>query len=78
MFVAPPYLRTERPFRLTMQIFPDGRGGVALDTVVIWSGPLASWEPTMHVMLDGNSVDTRVLVGRLKVGPGIASGVEWH
>jgi DNA-binding SARP family transcriptional activator len=69
---------TGRPIDVVMQIFPDGRCAVALDEKVIWTGPADFLEPSVRVMLAGNSVGTRVLVGRLRVGTGIHEGVDWE
>ena len=75
---APPSLRTGRPFRLVMQILPDGRCGVALDGKVVWVGPADFFEPSVHVMLAGNSVDTKMLVGHVRVVTGIAPNIAWE
>src|SRR6185436_12528758 len=55
---------TGRPFRLTMQIFPDGRCGVGIDGKAVWTAPAVFFQPRFHLMLAGNSVDTRMLIGR--------------
>ena len=61
-----------------MQVFPDGHCGVALDGAVVWTSPATFLQPAVHIMLAGNSVDTRVLVGHLKAVTGIAPGVKWE
>jgi DNA-binding SARP family transcriptional activator len=74
---VPPTAFTGRPMRVVMQIFPDGRCALALDGKPVWSGDAAFFDRSARVMLAGNSVDTRVLVGRLRVGSGVYAGVEW-
>lgn len=77
LFSAPPHLRSGRAFRLTMQIFPDGRCGLAIDGKVVWVGPADFFEPAVRLMLAGNSVGTNVLVGHLRILTGIAADVAW-
>ena len=61
-----------------MQLFPDGRCGVALDGKLLWTGPATFLEPSVRVWLIGNSVETQILVGRLRVVTGIAPGIAWE
>ncbi len=72
LFPAPPSLRTGAPHRLVMQVLPDGRCGVAIDGRVVWVGPATFLESSVHLMLAGNSVDTQMLVGGVRVGTGIS------
>jgi hypothetical protein len=74
---VPPDAYTGRPFRLVMQIFPDGRCGVAVDGKVLWIGPADFLRPSVRLMLSGNSVDTRILVGPVRLATGIAPGIDW-
>jgi len=73
LFPAPPSLKSGAPHRLVMQVLPDGRCGVAIDGRVVWMGPAAFLEPEVYLMLAGNSVETQMLVGRVRVGGGIAA-----
>ncbi|HEY4302850.1 MAG TPA: AAA family ATPase [Gemmatimonadaceae bacterium] len=74
---APTSMYTGRPFRMVLQVFPDGRCGVALDGKVVWSGGMFL-ERRVRVTLAGNTVNTSLLVGRVRVGQGIAAGVQWR
>jgi hypothetical protein len=74
---APPGLGTGRPFHLVMQIFPDGRCGLALDGKRVWVGPANFFEPAVHVMLAGNSVGTKMLIGHVRIVTGIAPNIAW-
>jgi hypothetical protein len=74
---APPRLKTGQPFRLVMQVFPDGRLGMAIDGQPIWMAPPGFFEPQVHLSLEGNSVGTQMLIGRLRVMTGIAP-VAWR
>jgi DNA-binding SARP family transcriptional activator len=78
LLTAPPSLRSGRPHRLTIQLFPDGRCGVAINGNPLWTGPATFSESTVHIGLAGNSVNTNILIGRLRVGTGIAPGLVWE
>jgi len=74
---SPARLKTGQPFRLVMQIFPDGRMGLAIDGQPLWLGSPVFFEPAVHLMLEGNSVETQMLIGHLRVVSGIAP-VAWE
>ena len=74
---APADAYTGRPFRVVMQIFPDGRCGLAIDGKALWVGHANFFRPAVHVSLAGNSVDTRILVGPLRISTGIAPNIDW-
>jgi DNA-binding SARP family transcriptional activator len=74
---APNGFGTGRPFRTVLQILPDGRCGFAVDGRVLWVSAPGWVDRTVHVMLAGNSVDTKMLVGPLRVSSGIAPGIDW-
>jgi DNA-binding SARP family transcriptional activator len=66
------------PTRVRVQIFPDGRCGLALNGAALVinsaSGPLDS----LYLMTQGSSVDTQVLVGKLTVRRGVPRDVDWN
>jgi hypothetical protein len=66
-----------QPFRALVQIFPDGRCGFAVDDVPLWVSPPQYVDATARVMLEGNSQETRVLVGPLRVSTDVAPHVDW-
>jgi hypothetical protein len=74
---VPDDVHTGRPFHVTLQIFPDGRCGVAIDGKAVWIGPADFFGRRVHLDLAGNSVDTRILLGSLRVATGIAPGISW-
>jgi hypothetical protein len=74
---VPPRLKTGQPFRLIMQVFPDGSLGIAIDGQPAWLTTAAYFEPVVHIRLDGNSVGTHMLIGPLRVMSGIAP-VAWE
>ncbi|HEX9727358.1 MAG TPA: AAA family ATPase [Gemmatimonadales bacterium] len=71
-------LRSGRWYTLRLQIFPDGRCGVAIDGQPLARShtPLALDRP-FRVHLTGKSVRTRILVGPLEVWEGVRGDVDW-
>ena len=69
---------TGRPFRLTMQLFPDGRCALAIDGKLVWSDTAKFNQQHVHLWLQGNTVDTKILVGPVRVGSGIAPDIDWN
>lgn len=69
---------TGKWYRVRLQIFPDGRCGMAINgrSVVIGQGrgPLTS--PVLPI-IEGMSVGTRILVGHVKIISGVPSDVDW-
>jgi hypothetical protein len=66
-----------RPFRLQVQIFPDGRCGFALAGEPIWLSAPLYFARSARVLLQGRSVETHVNVARVQVGTGVAPHVAW-
>jgi hypothetical protein len=50
---------------------------VAINRKPVWVGSADLFEPAVLVMLAGNSVDTKMLIGHLRVVTGIAPGIAW-
>lgn len=75
---VPRTARGGTPFRLVMQVFPDGRCGLGIDGKAIFVSPAQFREPAVRVMLAGNSVGTKILVGRLRVVTGVAPDIDWN
>lgn len=64
--------------RLRMQLLPDGRCAAAIDGErVSVTGSSAPLPASARVMLQGSSVGTRMLMGRLRVFAGVPPGVDW-
>jgi hypothetical protein len=61
-----------------LQLFPDGRCGIAINGVPyliqIARGPR---EPPVYLAIEGASAHTRVLVGDVTVRSGVPAGVDW-
>ena len=63
---------------IRLQLLPDGRCGLALDGRPVAIVPaLARLGADMRVLVGGNSVGTRMLVGRLRVFEGVLRDVDW-
>jgi hypothetical protein len=74
---APSVLSTGRWYSVILQLFPDGRCGLAIDGRPLWVSPPGLVVPTVQVKLAGRSVETRVLLGALRVFEGVAPSVRW-
>ena len=64
--------------RIRIQIFPDGRCGLAIDgrAVGIINGELPPGE-RYWLLIQGNSADAKVLVGRVELWQGAKTDVDW-
>lgn len=72
------HLNDGRWFRLRVQIFPDGRCGVAIDGRPLTIAGVGVQPDARYIaVLDGNSYHTRVLTGPVDVWTGIRPGVNW-
>lgn len=65
-------------WRVRVQLFPDGRCGVAVNGVPVWRSldPLRAGA-RYWIRLGHESVDTRVLHGPLEVWTGVRTDVDW-
>ncbi|MHB1861341.1 MAG: AAA family ATPase [Gemmatimonadaceae bacterium] len=65
-------------FHIRLQILPDGRCGIALNGKPLYIGPPAAIAvPTITLELQGNSVDTQILVGHVRVVQGVPDDMDW-
>jgi hypothetical protein len=60
-----------------MPAMVSGRCAIAIDGRVVAVARDAVRYTDMHVILAGNSVDARILVGHLRVGTALAGGIRW-
>jgi len=71
-------LSSGRPWEVLLQLLPDGRCGIALNGTPL---RLTSVRPApgvpRHVLIDGQSVRTRILVDSVEVWRGVLGGVDW-
>lgn len=66
------------PTRVRLQIFPDGRCGVAVDGAALGvSVARLSALDSLFVVLQGSSLETRALVGALRLRTGVPADIDW-
>ena len=64
--------------RIRIQMFPDGECGIAIDGVAVWRSPVRlPVDQQYRILIAGNSVDTKVLVGPLQVWLGVRKDIDW-
>jgi DNA-binding SARP family transcriptional activator len=75
---GPLHLGSGEPFTLRMQVFPDGRCGYAINgmpVLIVAAGFVTP--PPVHIVIQGNSVGSRMLVGRIVVKQGVPADIDW-
>jgi DNA-binding SARP family transcriptional activator len=76
--LSPPSLHDGRWFRIRLQLFPDGRCGVAINGRPIGISNTGALPTSKYfATIDGQSVHTRILAGPVEIWTGIKSGVDW-
>lgn len=77
-FPVAPAARAGQWYRVQLQLFPDGRCGVALEgTPLRIRGRVVPLDHQTRLLINGNSLGNRMLVGRVEVWTGVRSGVDW-
>jgi len=75
---APRTFRSGAWFHVRLQIFPDGRCGVAINGVVAGRSQAGLIpDTTERVVIYGNSAKTKVLVGPLTIRSGVPDDIDW-
>jgi hypothetical protein len=75
----PPALVGGHWYRVRIQLFADGRCGIALDGRPVWvSSTTVPLRLPIRVFLWGNTVGTRMLVGPLEAWEGVRGDVDWR
>jgi hypothetical protein len=74
---APSSLRSGAWYHLRLQIFPDGRCGIAINGMPIFVSAPSVSAPTAQVFLYGNSVGSKILVGPLALFSGVRTDIDW-
>ena len=75
---APPMFRGGSWFHVRLQIFPDGRCGVAVNGVPVgMSAGRAITDSSVRVLTFGNSAETKALVGPITLRAGVLPDVDW-
>jgi DNA-binding SARP family transcriptional activator len=73
-----PAVATGKRYVVRLQLFPDGTCGVALDGVPLWRSQVpVPLDVAYRIILEGKSVATKMLVGRLEIWEGVRGGVTW-
>jgi hypothetical protein len=75
---ALPDLARGLPVHVRIQLLPDGRCGIAMDGQrPSISDTRTPGTDSLTVLIAGNSVNTRLLVGPLTIRSGVPAGVDW-
>jgi len=75
---APRTFRSGAWFHVRLQIFPDGRCGVAINGVVAGRSQAGLIpDTTERVVIYGNSANTKVLVGPMTIRSGVPDDIDW-
>jgi PAS domain S-box-containing protein len=76
---VPPWLLSGRWYRVRVQVFPDGRCGYALNgkTLAVSERPTVPLSPAYRIVLHGNSLGNRMLVGPVEAWSGVRNDVDW-
>jgi hypothetical protein len=64
-------------FWLRLQVFPDGRCGYAINGHPMSIVPIGSNAEKLRVLIQGNSVGTKILARNLRVRLGVPSDIDW-
>lgn len=73
-----PTLADGRPWRLRVQVLPDGRCGIAVNGVPVKVGSvLGGWPPRVNLLVQGHSVGTRIAIGDFRYWAGVPDDVDW-
>jgi hypothetical protein len=71
-------LDTGRWYHVRVQLFPNGRCGIAINGKPLMITPAESTpKGPMILIVQGHSVNTRMLVGRLTVATGVPTDIDW-
>lgn len=71
-------LANGRPYRVRLQVFPDGRCGMAVNGAPLFvsSGHFANRAP-LRLVTYGNSWRTRMLLGTVTIVEGVPNDIDW-
>jgi len=71
-------LETGEPYRVHIQLFPDGTCGVALDGQPLVRSEVPAFPDVPdRLVISGSSLGTRMLVGPLEVWEGVRTDIDW-
>ena len=77
VLAAPKWMKSGAWYRVLIQVFPDGRCGIAVNGTAIFVSPPKPELLDAWVFLGGASVRTRILVGPLTIIRGVPADVDW-
>jgi hypothetical protein len=65
-------------YTVRLQLFPDGRCGVAVNgAAIVIDDTRAPRDPPFRIVIEGSSVGNKMLVGPLEAWEGVKGGVDW-
>jgi len=65
-------------YAVRIQLFPDGRCGLAINGKPVWiTNDALATNQRYRLLLWGNSLGNRMLVGPVKVWEGVPGDVDW-
>jgi hypothetical protein len=75
---VPRLVKTGGWFHVRVQVFPDGRCGVAINSIPVTLSRYRSVPDTaVRLLLSGNSAGTMALVGPTTIRSGVATDIDW-
>ncbi len=74
---APPWQSLGRSYRIRLQLFPDGRCGVALNGAPLAVTATGYSIPRVRLQIFGATKRTRILVGTIEVRGGVPGDIDW-
>lgn len=67
-----------RWWRMRLQLFPDGRCGLAINGRPLYVASSPDAAPTsVHPIVQGSTAGTRMLVGRVTIRKGVPADIDW-
>lgn len=74
---APTWMRDGERYRVRIQLFPDGRCGVAINGKAVGVSSVPGRDSTARIVIDGSSVGTSMLVHGVVLRRGVPSDIRW-
>ncbi|MBW7932955.1 MAG: AAA family ATPase [Gemmatimonadaceae bacterium] len=72
------WMQSGAPYRVRIQVLPDGRCGVAVNGVPLWrSDESFAADTPLFIVTYGNAWRTQMLIGPLQVREGVPADIDW-